>query len=71
MTEATGPEARPRRAWWVLAVGVCAWGLGVALTPGEIAAAKRREAVSPRTIAALVAYLVGAIGTLQGLATKR
>jgi hypothetical protein len=69
--DAAKMETRPRRAWWVLAIGVAAWGVGVGLTPGEIAAAKRREPVSPRTIVALVAYLVGAIGTLQGLAPKK
>jgi hypothetical protein len=61
--------ARSRsRSTLVLAIGITAWCGAVALTPGEIAAAKRHEHVSPRTIAALVLYLGAAILVLAGLA---
>lgn len=52
----------------VLAIGIAAWCGAVALTPGEIAAAKRHDHVSPRTVAALALYLGAAILVLVGLA---
>lgn len=58
----------PAKRRLVLAIGVAAWCGAVALTPGEIAAAKRNEHVSPRTIAALTLYLGAAILVLTGLA---
>ena len=55
----------PARQALVLALGVSAWCGAVALTPGEIAAAKRHEHVSPRTLATLVLYLGAAVSVLS------
>lgn len=51
----------------MLAIGVALWLFGGSLTPGEIAAAKRREPIRPRTAIALIAYLGAALLVLAGL----
>jgi len=51
----------------LLVLGVLLWLLAAALTPGELAAAKRRDKLGPRTAITLVAYLFAAICVLRGL----
>jgi hypothetical protein len=55
----------------LLVVGLVAWTIGVALVPGELAAAKRRAPIGPRTGAALVAFLTATTLVLAGLARDR
>lgn len=51
----------------LLTVGVLLWLSAAALTPGEIAAARRREPIRGRTGVALLAYLGAALLVLAGL----
>ncbi len=50
-----------------LTAGIVAWALAIALTPGEIAAAKRRAPLSPRSGLTLACYLAAAVLVLRGL----
>jgi hypothetical protein len=54
----------------MLVIGVVSWGLAVALTPGEVAAAKAKRPIDARTVATMMAYLAAAVLVLQGLAPK-
>lgn len=53
-----------------LAVGIVGWVIAIALTPGEIAAAKQRRPITPRTGIALACYLGAAVLVLRGLPRK-
>ncbi len=55
----------------VLAVGVAAWLSAAALTPGELAAARRRDPIGTRTAMVLVLYLGAALAVLRGLPRGR
>lgn len=57
--------SRGRRA--VLVVGVIAWLVAIALTPGELDAARKRERIGARTGVALACYVVAALLVLAGL----
>jgi hypothetical protein len=61
----------PRTHKLLLVLGVLLWIFAVVLTPGELAAAKRREKIGARTTATLVAYLFAAITVLRGLPPSR
>lgn len=50
-----------------LGAGVMLWLSAAALTPGEIAAAKRRDPVRARTAVVLVLYLGAALSVLRGM----
>jgi hypothetical protein len=53
-----------------LAVGIACWALAVALTPHEVAAARRNAPLDARTAITLVAYLSAAILVLSGIAWR-
>lgn len=57
----------PRTSRVALGSGIVLWLAAAALTPGEIAAAKRREPVRGRTAVVLVLYLVAALSVLHGM----
>jgi hypothetical protein len=57
----------PKRAKIGLAVGAILWLSGVALLPGELAAAKRKTPLGPRTAATAVFFAVAAVLVLYGL----
>lgn len=50
-----------------LAVGLAAWIGAAVLTPGELAAARRRDPIRARTAIVLVLYLGAALSVLRGL----
>lgn len=50
-----------------LGVGVALWAIAVAMTPGELAAAKRHAPIDARTAIALVAYAIASLCVLAGL----
>ncbi|MBI2391118.1 MAG: hypothetical protein HYV09_16115 [Deltaproteobacteria bacterium] len=56
-----------RRSKLFLAVGAACWAAAVALTPGELAAAKRRDPVRARTAIVVLLYVAATIGVLRGL----
>ncbi len=53
-----------------LGLGVVAWCAAVALTPGEIAAAKRHDPITARTAVALALYVAATVLVLSGLSPK-
>ena len=60
----------PRRRRLALGLGIAAWLVAAAATPGEVADAKRRAPIGPRTALVLVLYLGAALGILRGLAAE-
>lgn len=54
-----------------LAAGVVAWLVAAALTPGELAAARRRDPVRARTALVLALYLGAALAVLGGVPRGR
>lgn len=54
-----------------LAAGIVAWLVSAALTPGELAAARRRDPIRARTALVLVLYLGAALAVLRGLPRGR
>ena len=57
----------PRTHKLLLCLGALLWILAAVLTPGELAAAKRRDKIGARTTITLVAYLAAALAVLRGL----
>jgi hypothetical protein len=57
----------PKQAKIALAIGVVLWLSGMALLPGEIAAAKKKVPLGPRTHVTAVLFAVAAVLVLYGL----
>jgi hypothetical protein len=54
----------------LLTLGVLLWIGGAVLTPGEIAAAKKKEPIRARTTIALLAFMSATFFVLAGLPRK-
>jgi hypothetical protein len=57
----------PKRAKVGLAIGAILWISGLALLPGELAAAKQKTRIGARTVATSIVFLLAAVTVLYGL----
>ncbi|MGZ3420736.1 MAG: hypothetical protein ACXVEE_22865 [Polyangiales bacterium] len=57
----------PKSAKVGLAIGVVLWLSGIALLPGELAAARKKTKVGPRTAATAIFFAAAAVLVLYGL----
>jgi hypothetical protein len=57
----------PKRAKIGLVIGAILWISGLALLPGELAAAKQKTKIGARTVATSIVFALAAVMVLYGL----
>lgn len=57
----------PNKAKVGLAIGAILWISGIALLPGELAAAKQKTKIGARTVATSIVFVLAAVMVLYGL----